>query len=174
METPKFIEPMQCKAVTKLPEETTWTFEIKFDGYRCIAVKDDDEVSLFSRNENVLNARFPNVVAALRELPGSFTLDGEIVALDEQGRPSFQLLQNNVSRPLAVFYYVFDLLHHDGEHLTRLPIERRRVLLKQLLSSPARPVTSFATPRGYTATGSRGCPQTQPRGRGREARWLSL
>ncbi len=173
-ETPKFIEPMQCKAVTKLPEETTWTFEIKFDGYRCIAVKDDDEVSLFSRNENVLNARFPNVVAALRELPGSFTLDGEIVALDEQGRPSFQLLQNNVSRPLEVFYYVFDLLHHDGEHLMRLPIERRRELLKQMLSSPGGPVTPVATPRGYAATGSRGCPQAQPRGRDREARWLSL
>lgn len=138
--TPKFVEPMQCKAVKKLPEETTWTFEIKFDGYRCIAVKNDGEVSLFSRNENVLNARFPNVVAALRHVPGSFVLDGEIVALDEQGRPSFQLLQNNVSRPLAVFYYFFDLLHHEGENLGRFPIERRRELLKQVLPAPADPL----------------------------------
>ena len=127
-----------------MPEETTWTFEIKFDGYRCIAVKDDGKVTLFSRNEKVLNARFPNVVAALRELPGEFTLDGEIVALDEQGRPSFQLLQNNVSRPLAVFFYAFDLLNHDGEHLTRLPIERRRELLEQVLPAPRGSIAPLA------------------------------
>ena len=137
---PRFVEPMQCKAVTKLPSGNDWTFEIKFDGYRCIAVKNDDEVSLFSRNENVLNARFPNVVTALREVPGSFTLDGEIVALDEKGRPSFQILQNNVSRPLAVLFYAFDLLNRDGDDLTRLPIERRRELLLQVLPSPADPL----------------------------------
>ena len=139
-EKPAFVEPMQCKAVTRLPEEARWTFEIKFDGYRCIAVKNDDEVSLFSRNEKLLNARFPNVVAALRGLSGSFAMDGEIVALDEQGRPSFQLLQNNLSRPLAVFFYAFDLLNHDGQNLARLPIERRRERLQQVLPAPADPL----------------------------------
>jgi bifunctional non-homologous end joining protein LigD len=85
--TPKFVEPMKCKAVTTLPNESNWTFEIKFDGYRCLAIKIGDEVQLLSRNENILNARFPNVVKALREVEGDFTIDGEIVALDEKGRP---------------------------------------------------------------------------------------
>jgi len=137
---PKFVEPMNCKAVTKLPDEAEWTFEIKFDGYRCIAVKDGEEVTLFSRNEKKLNARFPNVVAALGQLPGDFTLDGEIVALDENGRPSFQLLQNNVGRALDVFYYAFDLLHYEGENLTRLTIERRREMLHDLMAKPGDPL----------------------------------
>jgi bifunctional non-homologous end joining protein LigD len=137
---PKFVEPMQCKAVTKLPEESAWTFEIKFDGYRCIAVKDESGVTLFSRNEKPLNQRFPNVVDALRELEGELVLDGEIVALDEQGRPSFQLLQNNQTRPFAVYFYVFDLLNLNGEDLQRKPLERRRELLRDLLPEPADPL----------------------------------
>ncbi len=137
---PKFIEPMQCKAVTALPNESNWTFEIKFDGYRCLAMKNDDEVTLFSRNEKSLNARFPNVVAALQELPGDFTLDGEIVALDDEGRPSFQLLQNNVGRPLNVLFYAFDLLHRDGVDLLDQPIDRRRESLYELLAKPDDPL----------------------------------
>ena len=137
---PKFVKPMQCKAVTKLPEEADWTFEIKFDGYRCLALKNGSEVTLLSRNENQLNDRFPNIVEAIGELPGAFALDGEIVALDEKGRPSFQLLQNNVSRPLAVFFYAFDLLNHDGEDLRQLPIEDRRKLLNELLPQSSDPL----------------------------------
>ena len=67
---PAFIEPMQCKPVTALPTGEKWTFEIKFDGYRCIAVKRDREVTLFSRHEKVLNRRFPRVVEALASLGG--------------------------------------------------------------------------------------------------------
>ena len=95
---PAFIEPMQCKPVTALPTDEKWTFEIKFDGYRCIALKRGREVTLFSRNQKVLNRRFSSVVQALASLRGEFVLDGELVALDPQGRPSFQLLQNNLSR----------------------------------------------------------------------------
>jgi hypothetical protein len=58
---PAFIEPMQCKPVTALPSDKQWTFEIKFDGYRCIAVNRGNEITLFSRNEKVLNKRFPDV-----------------------------------------------------------------------------------------------------------------
>ena len=62
---PAFIEPMQCKPVTALPADEKWSFEIKFDGYRCIVVKRGSAVTLFSRNEKVLNKRFPKIVDAL-------------------------------------------------------------------------------------------------------------
>ena len=88
--SPKYVEPMQCKAVAELPEDEHWSYEIKFDGYRAIAVKKDDDVTLLSRNEKKLNARFSAVMWWLwGKLPGDFVVDGEIVALDDQGRPAF-------------------------------------------------------------------------------------
>jgi ATP-dependent DNA ligase len=137
---PAFIEPMQCKPVTALPTDENWTFEIKFDGYRSIAVKRRSEVTLFSRNEKVLDRRFPKVVEALASLAGDFVLDGELVVFDSQGRPSFQLLQNNLSRALPVYFYAFDLLNRDGELLVNLPIERRRELLGRMLPEPEDPL----------------------------------
>jgi len=91
---------------------------------------------LFSRNEKVLSKRFPKVVDALASLGGDFVLDGELVAIDPQGRPSFQLLQNNQSQTLPVYFYAFDLLNRDGEALVSLAIERRRELLERLLGTP--------------------------------------
>jgi ATP dependent DNA ligase domain len=89
----------RCSASrTALPTDDKWTFEIKFDGDRCIGMKRGKEVTLFSRNRNVLSKRFPRVVEAVASLGGDFVLDGELVAFDPQGRPSFQLLQNNLSR----------------------------------------------------------------------------
>ena len=95
---------------------------------------------MFSRNEKVLNKRFPKVVDALASLGGDFVLDGELVAFDPQGRPSFQLLQNNLSRALPVYFYAFDLLNRDGELLVNLPIERRRELLGSMLAAPEDPL----------------------------------
>jgi bifunctional non-homologous end joining protein LigD len=137
---PAFIEPMRCKPVTALPTDERCAFEIKFDGYRCIAVKRRSEVTLFSRNEKVLNKRFPNVAEVLASLGDDFVLDGELVALDPQGRPSFQLLQNNLSRALPVYFYVFDLLNRDGELLVNLLIEHRRELLGRMLPDPEDPL----------------------------------
>lgn len=135
-----FIEPMHCKAVTSLPEDEQWGFEIKFDGYRCIAVRNDSEITLFSRNRNVLNDRFPNIVEALRSIDGDFVLDGEIVALDEQGRPSFQLLQSARAPRPSVYFYIFDLLNRNGEALQRVTIERRRERLNELLPESVDPL----------------------------------
>lgn len=137
---PTFIEPMKCKPVTSLPHDKNWTYEIKFDGYRCLAVNDNSQVTLFSRNKKSLNARFPTIAAALAALPGSFVLDGEIVALDEAGRPAFQLLQDIRSQSARVYFYAFDLLHRDGETLRTAPIEKRRELLQDLLGTPADPL----------------------------------
>ena len=137
---PTFIEPMQCKAVPALPADEKWTIEIKFDGFRCIAVKCAQEVTLFSRHEKVLNRRFPGVVRAIASLEGDFVLDGELVALDSQGRPCFQILQNTVSHERPTYFYAFDLLNRDGELHLNLPLSRRRELLEDPLGAPKDPV----------------------------------
>jgi bifunctional non-homologous end joining protein LigD len=137
---PAFIEPMQCKPVTSLPSGEKWTFEIKFDGYRCIAVKRAREVTLFSRHERVLNRRFPGVVWAIASFEGDFVLDGELVALDSQGMPSFQILQNIRSQSRPIYCYVFDLLYKNGELLIKLPLSRRRELVEDLLAAPKDPL----------------------------------
>jgi DNA ligase D-like protein (predicted ligase) len=138
---PAFIEPMQCKPVASLPTGENWTFEIKFDGYRCIAVKRGREVTLFSRHKKGLNKRFPSVVEALASLGSDFVLDGELVAFDQEGKPSFQLLQSNPSREVPpVYFYAFDLLNLDGELLVNRSIKRRRELLDILLPAPEDPV----------------------------------
>jgi bifunctional non-homologous end joining protein LigD len=137
---PAFIEPMQCKPVSALPAGEKWTFEVKLDGYRCIAVKRAKHVTLFSRHESVLNRRFSGVVRAIASIDGDFILDGELVALDSQGRPSFQLMQDSLSQSLPIYCYVFDVLHKNGELLIKLPLSRRRELLEDLLAAPKDPL----------------------------------
>jgi ATP-dependent DNA ligase len=88
---PAFIEPMQCESVTALPAGEKWTFEVKLDGYRCIAVKRAKDVTLFSRHKKVLNRRFPSVVETLT---GDFVFDGEPVALDWQGDLLFRFFKH--------------------------------------------------------------------------------
>ena len=126
-----FVEPMECRRVDVLPESGEWQYEIKFDGYRAIAIKQHGEVQLFSRRGNSFNADYPETVAALTSLRAkSFVLDGELVAIDAQGRHSFSLLQNAKSKNAPVHFYAFDLLHHDGENLMQLPLSRRRARLE--------------------------------------------
>ena len=131
---------MQCKSVTALPAGEKWSFEIKLDGYRCIAVKRALEVTLFSRHNKVLNRRFPGVVKTLGSLKGDFALDGELVALDSQGRPSFQLLQNSLSQSLPIYFFAFDVVNKNGELLVNLAFHRRRQLLESFLTVPKDPV----------------------------------
>ncbi|MDB6004316.1 MAG: ATP-dependent ligase [Prosthecobacter sp.] len=135
-DAPTFIEPMQCLAVTDLPEGDGWSYEIKFDGYRCLACKAGSKVTLFSRNEKSLNDRFPALVEALTAMPGDFAVDGEIVALDETGRPSFQLLQNSSSEQPPIHFYLFDMVNRDGQSLLDMPIEMRRRELFEWLGAP--------------------------------------
>jgi bifunctional non-homologous end joining protein LigD len=89
-----FIEPMLCLAVPKLPEGPAWQYEVKLDGYRAIAVRTKGGVELWSRNKKDFSRRFPNVARALKPLPAETVLDGEIVAVNGDGHPSFSSLQN--------------------------------------------------------------------------------
>ena len=92
-----FVEPMDCLSVAKLPEGWEWVWEIKLDGHRAVAVKSGDAVTLYSRNRKILNKRFPYIVKPLRELPDGTVVDGELVGLDDSGRPDFNVLQNFLS-----------------------------------------------------------------------------
>ena len=127
-----FIEPMDCAPVTKLLGGHDWIYEIKLDGYRAVAVKSDGRVSLFSRRRKSFDHHYPLIVEALAELPEGSVVDGEIVALDESGRPNFNLLQNFRSEASRIHYFIFDLLICNDRDLTKLPLVERRKLLKSL------------------------------------------
>ena len=129
----EFIEPMECLAVARLPDGDGWVWEIKLDGYRAIAVK-DGTVALFSRRKKSLGRKFPYIVEALADLPDGSVVDGELVALDDGGRPEFNLLQNFRGAASRIHYYIFDLLCCEGRDLTRLPLVERRALLKSLVT----------------------------------------
>ncbi len=114
-----------------LPSGEQWLYELKLDGYRAIAFKRHGDVRLRSRNDNDFNGRYPAVVKALGELPDETVIDGEIVAFDQAGRPSFNALQNYGSAPAPVVYYVFDVLVLSGNDVRREPLDRRRELLEK-------------------------------------------
>jgi bifunctional non-homologous end joining protein LigD len=133
----RFIEPMKAKLIEQPPATGDWIYELKFDGIRLIVVKKDERVSLLSRNENELTGRFPEIVEAIRALPApECVIDGEVVALDEEGRSSFQLLQAREmeGRKSPVYFYAFDLLQLDGKSLMSLPLEARKNVLEKLCS----------------------------------------
>jgi DNA ligase D-like protein (predicted ligase) len=125
-----FVEPMDCLSVSKLPEGRGWVWEIKLDGYRAVAAKSAGTVTLYSRNKKILNKRFPYLIDPLQQLPDGTVVDGEIVALDDDGRPVFNLLQNFTSESDRIRYFVFDLLCYDNRDLARLPLLKRREILR--------------------------------------------
>lgn len=131
--TVTFIESMECLPVTKVPEGREWSYEIKLDGYRLEVVKNGGETTLYSRRRNILNRKFPYIAAALEDLPDSTVVDGELVAIDTDGRFDFNLLQNFRSAELHIHYYAFDVLMHKGKLLIRLPLEERRAILAKIL-----------------------------------------
>jgi bifunctional non-homologous end joining protein LigD len=95
---PAFVAPMKATLVQTLPEGTEWIYELKWDGYRALAAKHAQTVSLLSLQKNDLAPHFPEVVSAVRTIAADTALlDGEIVAVDAHGRPSFQALQNRAS-----------------------------------------------------------------------------
>jgi bifunctional non-homologous end joining protein LigD len=131
----KFVDPMKARLVAS-PPPGEWIYEIKLDGFRALAFKEEGQVRLLSRNEKDFNAKFPEVAEAVAGLSAKeAVLDGEIVALDSKGRSSFQLLQAydiGEERP-AIFFYVFDLLRLEGKDLRKEPLVKRKELLEKLL-----------------------------------------
>jgi DNA ligase D-like protein (predicted ligase) len=126
-----FIPPMLLVRTEKLPEGNDWLYELKFDGYRSIAFKTSGKIYLRSRNNKDFNSSYPNIVKALANMPDETVIDGEVVALDEAGRPSFSGLQNYGSSEIPILYYVFDVMVLEGIDVTREPLYRRRELLEQ-------------------------------------------
>jgi len=139
---PTVIHPMLATTTAKAFDNPDWLFEIKWDGYRAIAFIEDGRVRLVSRNQNDLTKQF----AELGSLPQfvkaeNAILDGEIVALDDEGRPSFSLMQQRTGfqpgkrrlarrEGVAVIYYAFDLLYLDGLDLRRVALEQRKEILQ--------------------------------------------
>ncbi len=113
----RFIEPMLLLSTERLPEGDEWLSQLKLDGYRGIAYKDGPKLYLRSRNDKDFSARYQSLAEALRVLPPNTVIDGEIVALDPNGRPSFQLLQNHGSSGAPLFYFIFDLMILAGRDL---------------------------------------------------------
>jgi DNA ligase D-like protein (predicted ligase) len=128
----RFVEPMYALAVQKLPHGQEWLYEVKFDGYRCLAGRDSTEVTLWSRRENLFTKQFPYIAQACERLPPNTLLDGEIVALDEKGRVSFNLLQHHRSKAQALVFYAFDVLIYRGRSVLNVPLYFRREVLRRI------------------------------------------
>jgi bifunctional non-homologous end joining protein LigD len=132
---------MLATAVDKPFSSSEWLFELKLDGYRAIAEMTHGKLFFYSRNGLSLIKKYPTIVTALRKIKTDIVLDGEVVLLNEKGRPDFQKLQNyGQNKNYQLVYYVFDILSHDGNDLKALPLIERKKLLKKVLkkSGPVR------------------------------------
>jgi bifunctional non-homologous end joining protein LigD len=142
---PREIHPMLATLVEGPFDDPQWLYEVKWDGYRAVVFINDGRTRLVSRNQNDLTGEFPEVAQAFQELPvKNAIVDGEVVALDEEGRPSFSLMQQRTgmtspgtrgprNRSLPIVYYAFDLLYLNGHNLMPAPLEQRKSLLRQII-----------------------------------------
>lgn len=140
---PRNVKPMLATLVDQHFDRDDWIFEIKWDGYRTIAEITKSGVKLYSRNRLSFNQKFLPVAEALENFGHEAVLDGEIVVLDETGKSQFQLLQNyqRIGKGNLI-YYVFDLLYLDGHDLRKLPLIRRKEILRSVL--PDNPIIKFS------------------------------
>jgi bifunctional non-homologous end joining protein LigD len=143
---PDFVAPQLATLVERVPQGDDWLHEIKFDGYRILCRISDGDICLITRNRQDWTERLSFLAKAANELPVDHALlDGEVVALNENGTTNFQLLQNSLSTHASdnLAYYVFDILHLDGNDLMPLPLLTRKETLAEILkakssSSPIR------------------------------------
>lgn len=138
-----FIKPMLAKQSDKAFDDKAWLFEIKWDGYRAVTQKNGKEILLYSRNGLSFQKTYPIVFDQLKNIKADATLDGEIVVLNDEGKPDFQFLQHyseNQNRPIQ--YYIFDLLELNGKDTTALPLIERKELLQKII--PENPVLKYS------------------------------
>jgi bifunctional non-homologous end joining protein LigD len=136
-----FVEPMLAKLVHDLPAGSQWQYELKLDGYRALASRTKRGVTLYSRRGNEWNNRFPSLVDALSGLPNDTIVDGEIIVLDDTGKPSFNALQNLKSiPPESLRFYLFDIVAWRGSDVRSLPLADRRNILENLAQTLHAPV----------------------------------
>ena len=177
---PDRIKPMLARPGELPSDEQKWGFEVKWDGIRTVAFLDHGHISLQGRNFTDFTPRYPEVRELARELGARrMILDGEIVALDDKGRPSFERLQSRMHlasdsavrrrvRDTPVTYVVFDLLYLDGHSTLTLSYEQRRELLEALeLDGPAWRAPAYHRGEGSALLG--GHARARDRGRRREA-----
>ena len=139
---------MYALAVQNIPESKEWRYEVKFDGYRCLAGRDKSGVTLWSRRGNLFTTQFPLIARACERLPADTLLDGEIVAIDKSGRISFNLLQHHRSNAQALLFYAFDVIVCHGKSSVSTPLEKRRALLNELFAD----LGKNASPIGLSET----------------------
>ncbi|TMG14663.1 MAG: DNA ligase D [Chloroflexi bacterium] len=131
---PRTLEPMKAQLVDAAFDDDRWLFEVKWDGIRLVSFIDNGKVSLQTRAGRIVDDEYPQLQAVSRLVNAKqAVLDGEIVALDEEGRPSFQLLQNRGKEPHPMQYVVFDIVYLDGQRLFRVPLEDRKRLLRDIV-----------------------------------------
>jgi DNA ligase D-like protein (predicted ligase) len=128
-----FTPPMECLPVNNLPEGHGWVYELKLDGYRGQAFRDERGVHLLSRRGKDFSRKFPRVLKALSgSIPPGTAIDGELVALDETGHLSFNVLQNADAATNVVFF-AFDVLMHRWKDMKHLPLKERKALLTKVI-----------------------------------------
>lgn len=113
-------------------------YEVKLDGYRAITVKSGKNIFLRSRRNKSFNAQYPRLIDPLRDLPDESVVDGEVVALDDAGAPSFRLLQEFRKQASRIHYFIFDLLVCKGKDLMKLPLSERREVLRSFVKPESR------------------------------------
>ena len=129
-----YIKPMLATAIDKPFDGDEWLFELKLDVYRAIAELNGVKTLLYSRNGLDLSKIYPPIAEALRKIKITAVIDGEIVVLDEEGKPSFQELQNYTAQSkLPLLYYVFDILSFDNHQLKDIPLIERKKMLKKII-----------------------------------------
>src|SRR5688572_23667017 len=130
------MEPQLATLVDEAPDGDEWLHELKYDGYRILARLHDGRATLSSRRGKDWTTKFPGVRAAVEQLPArNAILDGEVAVTAADGRTSFQALQNALGTGVGTSYFIFDLLFIDGKDVTALPLEERKVMLAELLTS---------------------------------------
>ena len=142
---PRRLQPMLATLTDGPFDDAGWIFEDKYDGFRMVAKIERGNVTLYSRNGKIVSHSYMEVAGALEGVKGDAVIDGELIALDENGVSHFQLMQNALRHEAKLQYCAFDLMFHDGEDLRSLSLLERKKRLKEIL--PRNKLVAFSRHR---------------------------